>query len=63
MPYRKAPCAECPWRTDVTPGRFPDSRFEELRSPSAQPTGEDLACAGWLAGTRWENFSAPRAPL
>ncbi|MDQ8704904.1 DUF6283 family protein [Streptomyces sp. LHD-70] len=88
MPYRKAPCAECPWRTDVAPGRFPATRFEELRSTSVQPegteavlaalihgqdkfgchkgaprTGEDLACAGWLAVAGWENFSVRRALL
>lgn len=36
--HPKKPCAECPWRTDVEPGRFGADRFRELAS-----TGEDMA--------------------
>jgi hypothetical protein len=26
------PCAECPWRRDVTPGQFPAERYDALRN-------------------------------
>ncbi|MCY0955817.1 DUF6283 family protein [Streptomyces sp. H27-H5] len=84
LPHRKAPCNECPWRTDVPVGRFSLSRFEEMRATSTQPdarnheamiaaaaggqelfachkgdpaTGEDLACAGWLAVDGHQNLT------
>ncbi|HEY0206492.1 MAG TPA: DUF6283 family protein [Acetobacteraceae bacterium] len=53
-------CAECPWRRDVAPGRFPAERFKELEAtcrPGGLPgvfachksaPGEEQACAGFL---------------
>lgn len=36
--HPKKPCGECPWRTDVEPGRFPADRYRALAC-----TGEDMA--------------------
>ena len=33
------PCAECPWRRDQPPGRFPASRYVALADTSAGPAG------------------------
>ncbi|MEU1816030.1 DUF6283 family protein [Streptomyces roseifaciens] len=30
LPYRRRPCAECPWRRDVEPGQFTKERFDAL---------------------------------
>jgi hypothetical protein len=64
MPRRRFPCGECPWKIDAEPGRFPSSRYDDLRATSDQSgldaplfgchkgdpgTNADLACAGWLA--------------
>lgn len=38
VPYMPSPCRECPWRRDVKPGKFTDSRFRALAS-----TAYDLA--------------------
>lgn len=54
------PCAECPWRKDVAPGRFPPERFGEMAHTAADMdqrlfqchrTSDDrpLVCAGFLA--------------
>lgn len=32
MPYRRRPCAECPWRRDTPAGQFPACRYEALAS-------------------------------
>lgn len=32
MPHRKYPCSECPWQVKAEPGKFPASRYEQLRS-------------------------------
>jgi hypothetical protein len=37
-------CNECPWRKDVQPGKFPLSRFEELRPCVEQGFGRMFAC-------------------
>lgn len=53
----------CPWRLDAAPGQFPAERYEALRVTAEQNltapifgchdgapgSGEDVACAGWLA--------------
>lgn len=39
MPRAARPCSECPWRRDQPAGRFPASRYEELRFTSAGPGG------------------------
>lgn len=40
VPYRAAPCSNCPWRKDSEPGEFPPERYEALRSTSGRPGGE-----------------------
>jgi hypothetical protein len=54
------PCAECPWRKDVVPGKFPPERFEKLAETCEEgglhpvfachmtPEGEEKACAGMI---------------
>lgn len=34
------PCAECPWRRDTEPGKFPAERFEALQDTSGAPGRE-----------------------
>lgn len=62
------PCPECPWRTDVEPGRFDRERFEALAATTydmAQPifqchktTDEKpAACAGFLLRGAMHNLS------
>jgi hypothetical protein len=57
--YQTKPCAECPWRTDVAPGRFPPSRFIDLAKTAydnaieqfachKSPEGQEFGCAGFL---------------
>ncbi len=59
--YMTRTCAECPWRRDVAPGRFPPERYEALLStckPGGMPKamfachksseGQEKACAGML---------------
>ena len=40
MPYRRFPCAECPWRRDTTSGQFPACRYEQLENTSGAPGAE-----------------------
>jgi Family of unknown function (DUF6283) len=68
MKYIKTPCAECPWRTDVAPGRFSPDRFRKL-APCAEdlarsvfachksPEGGEFACAGFLLQSSMHNMS------
>lgn len=62
------PCAECPWRRDVRPGRFPPERFAALAASAydmnnmiftCHKTSVDkpLACAGFLLRGAVHNFS------
>lgn len=59
LPYCKRPCAECPWRTDVPPGKFPASRFRALAGTAydmartifachMSKEGGEVTCAGYL---------------
>lgn len=40
MPYRRRPCAECPFRRDTPPGQFPACRYDALRDTSGRPGAE-----------------------
>src|SRR6266516_1327335 len=40
FPHRRFPCAECPWRRDAEPGRFPAARYAALRGTSGSPGRE-----------------------
>lgn len=67
-------CDECPWRTDVKPGRFPPERFEKLRASVEQgfgkpmfachksPEGQEFACVGYLLSDEsHQNFAVRMA--
>jgi hypothetical protein len=41
--YAGRPCAECPWRRDTPPGKFPAERYERLRDTSPGPRGESAS--------------------
>src|SRR5690606_33837399 len=41
---RKAPCAECPFRTDVPPGKFPAEAFRESAHTSYDAAMAMFAC-------------------
>ncbi len=38
--YQKAPCDDCPWRTDAPPGQFPAERYEALQATHGTPGHE-----------------------
>ncbi|WP_324189941.1 DUF6283 family protein [Nocardia cyriacigeorgica] len=38
--HRRHPCAECPWRRDVSPGQFSVERFVDMACTSGRP-GEE----------------------
>jgi hypothetical protein len=40
LPYRRRPCAQCPWRRDVEPGQFPAERYEALAATSGKRSAE-----------------------
>jgi hypothetical protein len=42
--HAKAPCAECPWRTDVRTGKFPPERFIALANTAHDLSGRVFAC-------------------
>lgn len=44
LPYCRQPCAECPWRQDVKPGKFPPSRFLSLITTAVDRTLKVFAC-------------------
>jgi len=59
LPYCKRPCAECPWRTDVKPGKFTAERFRILAATAydlatsvfachMSKEGGEVACAGFI---------------
>jgi hypothetical protein len=37
VPRRRAPCKECPFRRDVSPGQFPAERYEALQATAGSP--------------------------
>ena len=47
MLYAKNPCAECPWRRDVPPGKFPPERFIALAHTAYDLAGHVFACHQW----------------
>lgn len=67
------PCAECPWRKDVPPGRFPPERYVALRRTAQQgfgnpifachktSEGQDNACVGFLLVEGDQNFQVRMA--
>ena len=57
--YQTRPCAECPWRRDISPGQFPAERFIILACTAydmnltqfachKSPEGAEFGCAGFL---------------
>lgn len=44
FPCRKEPCTECPWRTDVPPGKFPPERFRALANTAYDMSRTIFAC-------------------
>lgn len=68
LPYCKRPCAECPWRTDVPPGKFPASRYQLLAATAydlartifachLSKEGGEVACAGYVLQSSAHNLS------
>ena len=45
----RRPCAECPCRSDVPPGKFGPERFEALRATAGAPGKEAVLGAPWFA--------------
>ena len=67
--YQRTPCAECPWRTDVAPGRFTPERYVELAKTAydaawvqfachKSPEGQEFGCAGWVLMSAMHNIGA-----
>lgn len=44
IPYAKIPCAECPWRRDVPPGKFPPERYVALAHTAYDMAVTVFAC-------------------
>jgi hypothetical protein len=42
--YQTRPCAECPWRTDVVPGKFEPERFVALAHTAYDQAEEQFGC-------------------
>lgn len=72
LTFPKKPCAECPWRTDVSTGRFPPGRYEALASTvydmarkifacHKSAEGQETLCAGFLLQGSLHNFTVRRA--
>jgi hypothetical protein len=72
FPHRKEPCAECPWRRDASPGKFPPERYRELArtaydmsvSVFACHMSKDaklFACAGFLLQSATHNLTVRMA--
>jgi len=68
MKHAKIPCAECPWRRDVPPGKFPPKRFRlfapcsydaarQIFACHMRKEGEEFACAGFLLQSAAHNLS------
>lgn len=74
MNHAKVPCAECPWRKDVTPGKFPPERYIAL-APTAydlatmvfachmSAEGGEFACAGYVLMSSAHNLSCRMARM
>jgi hypothetical protein len=67
--YQSSPCAECPWRMDVAPGRFPADRFRDLAVTAydmavdqfachKSPQGREFGCAGFVLRGATHNLGA-----
>lgn len=67
--YMTKPCAECPWRTDVSPGRFSPERFIALARTAydmattqfachKSPEGAEVGCAGFVLRGATHNLGA-----
>ena len=67
--FQAEPCAECPWRTDVPPGRFPPARFVALAHTAydmslvqfgCHKSGEEdpIGCAGFVRRGATHNLGA-----
>lgn len=74
MNHAKIPCAECPWRRDVAPGKFPPERFEALASTAydlagtvfachMSKEGGEFACAGFVLQSSAHNFRCRMARM
>lgn len=74
MKHAVTPCAECPWRKDVAPGKFPPDRYIELartaydmaRSVFACHMGKEdglFACAGFVLQSSAHNLSCRQAGM
>lgn len=72
MKHAKIPCAECPWRRDVPPGKFPPERFRALAHCAydmasqvfachMSKEGGEFACAGFLLQSAAHNYSVRMA--
>lgn len=70
--YQRVPCAECPWRLDQAPGRFPPERYIELAKTAwdmeitqfachKSPEGQEFGCAGWVLQSAGHNYGARMA--
>lgn len=66
--YCKRPCAECPWRQDVKPGKFTPERFRTLARTAynmatsifachMSKEGGEVACAGFVLMQGAHNLS------
>lgn len=67
--YAPVPCSECPWRTDVAPGKFPPERFAALAKTAYDmatkqfgchkaPDGFPIGCAGFVLRGAVHNLGA-----
>lgn len=68
MEYCRKPCAECPWRRDVPPGKFSRERFIALAHTAYDLAakvfachmtneGKEIACAGFVMMQGGHNLS------
>lgn len=68
LPYCKRPCAECPWRADVKPGKFSAERFRALAATAynlaqtifachMSKEGGEVVCAGFIISQGAHNLS------
>lgn len=66
--YCKKPCAECPWRMDNPPGRFPVERYVSLAGTAydlaipifachMSKEGGEVMCAGYYLQSGAHNLS------
>ena len=68
MRAQARPCAECPWRIDVAPGRFEPERYQALAATAEDLSvrifschksaeGADVVCAGFLERGAMHNLA------